>query len=107
MRQFLIGQGFLDDKIREMEEEIEKEVVATQVLVNGKEGVEKIQAEYQEPQSLKFLQKAKELLERYKLFRKIRGDGNCFYRAFIFAQFERMLSDPVECDRYSMRSPCC
>lgn len=82
-----------------MEEEIEKEVATTQVLVNNKEPLEKIQAEYQDPQSLKFLQKAQELLARYKSFRKIRGDGNCFYRAFIFAQFEHMMGDRKECER--------
>lgn len=32
--------------------------------------------------------------------RKTRPDGNCFYRAFIFAYFESLLTDRSEVERF-------
>ncbi|KAL0905397.1 hypothetical protein M5K25_023814 [Dendrobium thyrsiflorum] len=37
------------------------------------------------------LKKIKELHEKYASFRRVRGDGNCFFRAFKFAYLEHIL----------------
>ena len=37
----------------------------------------------------------------YSYMRRTRGDGNCFYRAFVFGYLERLLlrTDKAECER--------
>jgi len=40
------------------------------------------------------------LRKKYGHFRRTRGDGNCFYRAFGFAYMELLLQDPEELSRF-------
>lgn len=35
----------------------------------------------------------------YEGMRKVRPDGNCFFRGFAFAYFETLLNDPLEIER--------
>jgi hypothetical protein len=42
------------------------------------------------------------LTQRYKHMRRVRGDGNCFYRAVIFAQCERALNDADVAKQYGV-----
>ena len=37
--------------------------------------------------------------KKYKCLRRIRGDGNCFYRGFGFAYFESLLKNKEEHER--------
>lgn len=48
-----------------------------------------------------FVQKIGKLEERYRTFRRTRGDGNCFFRGFIYAYLEGLLqnSDLAEANR--------
>lgn len=41
-----------------------------------------------------------DLEERYVSIRKTRPDGNCFYRAFVFAYLESLFGDKAELDRF-------
>ena len=41
------------------------------------------------------------MMSDYKLMRRTRPDGNCFFRAFAFAYFETLLNDPTELERFS------
>lgn len=40
-----------------------------------------------------FLAGVKYLSSNYQALRKVRGDGNCFYRAFLFAYLEKLLEN--------------
>ena len=42
---------------------------------------------------------SQKLQENYTHFRRTRGDGNCFYRAFGFANMEILLQDKDELKR--------
>lgn len=46
------------------------------------------------------MKKIEEIKNRYKKFRRIRADGNCFFRAFGFAYFESLLNDRDEFKRF-------
>ncbi|KAI6229749.1 Ubiquitin thioesterase [Aphelenchoides fujianensis] len=81
-------------------QEIEEEVRNTQVLVSQKEAIDRLVAEYDPAVSPKFFEKAQELAQKYTHIRRIRGDGNCFYRAVLVAELERIFNDRPELDRF-------
>ena len=39
-------------------------------------------------------QRVRDLAGRYSHWRRVRGDGNCYYRAVMFGLVERSLADP-------------
>lgn len=41
-----------------------------------------------------------DLKHRFSCVRKVRGDGNCFYRAFGFRYFETLIEDKADFKRY-------
>lgn len=43
-----------------------------------------------------FKAKIEKLCESYKSLRRVRPDGNCFFRGFGFGYFERLLNEPDE-----------
>lgn len=47
-----------------------------------------------------YLAKVKDLASKYRLIRRTRPDGNCFFRAFSYATLERLLSDKEEFDKF-------
>jgi hypothetical protein len=57
-------------------------------------------AEYQQGNPV-FVQKIDALSNLYSTLRRIRGDGNCFFRSFIFGYLEWLLMnwDREECSR--------
>lgn len=59
-------------------------------------------AEYQSGSSV-FLAKIRKLEAMYKSIRRARGDGNCFFRSFIFAYMENLVhtGDLTERNRYT------
>lgn len=65
-------------------------------------------AEYQSGSSV-FLAKIKKLETMYKSIRRARGDGNCFFRSFIFAYMENLVltGDLTERNRYHVLQLCC
>jgi len=86
-----------DEETLAQQRQIEEEVATAQPFVGEKQPLTALQAEYNERESGEFLGKAKELQGRYPYWRRIRGDGNCFYRAVAFAHCERYLrrTDPA------------
>jgi ubiquitin thioesterase protein OTUB1 len=80
-----------DEETLAQQRQIEEEIAKAQPLVGEKQSLAALEAEYNEKESAEFLRKAKELRQRYHSLRRVRGDGNCFYRAIAFAQLELLL----------------
>lgn len=72
--------GVSDQAIVDQVAAIRGEVESTQPLVGEQEPVESLLVTYAENSA--FLPKIRNLATRYSGIRRIRGDGNCFYRAF-------------------------
>lgn len=47
-----------------------------------------------------YLEKVKDLSSKYKYIRRTRPDGNCFFRAFSYANIERLLEDRVQFNEF-------
>lgn len=47
-----------------------------------------------------YLEKIKDLASKYKYIRRTRPDGNCFFRAFSYANIERLLETRSEFDAF-------
>ena len=64
-------------------------------------------AEYQSGSAV-FVAKIKKLETMYKSIRRARGDGNCFFRSFIFAYMESLVhtTDLTERNRSALSSFC-
>lgn len=83
-----------DELIMQRCREIEKEICDTTSLVGEKEDLSLLEAEYVSDEV--YQAKVKDLLQKYRYIRRTRPDGNCFYRAFAYAYFERLLYYPLE-----------
>ncbi|KAI6189877.1 Ubiquitin thioesterase [Aphelenchoides bicaudatus] len=88
-------------RTQEYMQEIEEEVRQTQALVGKKDNIDLFVAEYDPEISPKYHAKAKELAQIYSHLRKIRGDGNCFYRAVLTAELERCVENKDELERFT------
>jgi ubiquitin thioesterase protein OTUB1 len=62
-------------------------------MVGEIEKPEVLLSEYQDASSPGFVPGIKYLSQKYSFMRRIRGDGNCFYRGFLFAYLEGLLKD--------------
>ncbi|XP_011020888.1 PREDICTED: ubiquitin thioesterase otubain-like [Populus euphratica] len=69
-------------------------------FVGDKEPLSALAAEYQSGSPI-LLQKIKVLGDKYVAIRRTRGDGNCFFRSFMFSYLEHILEkqDRAEVDR--------
>ena len=47
-----------------------------------------------------YFKKMGKLCENYKSMRRVRPDGNCFFRGFGYSYFEKLLSDETEWKRF-------
>jgi ubiquitin thioesterase protein OTUB1 len=79
-----------DEQILQFEQEIKDAEAKKQQLIGPFESIEELYKEYELGSPI-FCQKILSLSESYKGFRRSRGDGNCFFRSFIFAWFERAI----------------
>jgi len=78
-----------DDMIQRQMEAIEDEVKKGPPI-DERRPIDIVLAEYSGQQTdAEFTNKAKELGKRFKHIRKVRGDGNCFYRAMVYAICEQ------------------
>jgi ubiquitin thioesterase protein OTUB1 len=66
-------------------------------LVGEKENLISLESEYSTDDI--YRQKVHDLASKYKSIRRTRPDGNCFFRGFGFAYFERLLDNPEEYKR--------
>lgn len=73
---------------------IEQEIKATQPLTSQLLDLSCLKQHYSESQY--FLLGIDELAQRYSKIRKTRGDGNCYYRSFLYNLCETLLTHPTE-----------
>ncbi|CAG8611350.1 9035_t:CDS:2 [Paraglomus occultum] len=72
------------------EQSVMKREAEKNPFVGRLESIEELMREY-EHGSESYRQKIQKLAEKHGKIRRCRGDGNCFYRALVFAWFERLL----------------
>ena len=76
---------------------IEQEIKATQPLISDLKSIEELKLQYtssddDQTQTTFFLQGIDSLIQQnYKQIRMVRGDGNCYYRAFLYRLCEKLL----------------
>jgi len=73
-------------------ESITEEVVNNQPLISLPKKVDVLLQEYSNTESPGFIPGIKCLSENFSSMRKVRGDGNCFYRALLFGYLENLLN---------------
>ncbi|TFJ84944.1 hypothetical protein NSK_003972 [Nannochloropsis salina CCMP1776] len=67
------------------QEEIDSQIAASQPLVGPLEPPSMLLQAYKDNPEKGFVEGVEDLARRYAKMRRIRRDGNCFYRAFLFA----------------------
>eukprot|EP00850_Spirogloea_muscicola_P018266 SM000165S02227 [mRNA] locus=s165:251891:254249:- [translate_table: standard] len=80
-----------DDSIIAQENAIEAAESQKSELVGDKEGIAALAAEYAIGTTI-FRTKIESLSKSYGAFRRARGDGNCFFRSFMFSYLEQLLN---------------
>ncbi|KAL8519938.1 hypothetical protein ACS0TY_010755 [Phlomoides rotata] len=93
-------ENFRDDDIMLQHSAIQAEEAVKIPFVGDKEPLSSLTAEYTSGNPI-LLEKIKVLTEQYAAMRRTRGDGNCFFRCFMFAYLEHILEtqDHAEVDR--------
>ncbi|XP_021722988.1 ubiquitin thioesterase otubain-like [Chenopodium quinoa] len=93
-------ENFRDDDIMLQHSAIRAEQADKIHFLGDKEPLSALAAEYQSGSSI-LLEKIKILDEKYSAIRRTRGDGNCFFRSFMFSYLEHILEtqDKAEVDR--------
>nr|CAG4648792.1 EOG090X0AE1 [Polyphemus pediculus] len=87
-----------DEVILQQQRQIEKEVAELHQLIGNKESLNCLISEYKEDPVYK--SKSERLCEMYSSIRRVRPDGNCFFRGFGYSYFEKLLSDEEEWKRF-------
>ncbi|CAM8981993.1 unnamed protein product [Rhodiola kirilowii] len=92
--------SFRDDDIMRQHYDIRDQEAEKIPYVGDKEPLSALTAEYQSGSPI-LLEKIKVLSDQYGFIRRTRGDGNCFFRGFMFAYLEYLLvsQDQTEVDR--------
>ncbi|XP_047331392.1 OVARIAN TUMOR DOMAIN-containing deubiquitinating enzyme 1-like [Impatiens glandulifera] len=82
--------NFMDSDIRQQQSAILAAEAEKIPFVGDKEPLSSLEAEYQSGSPI-LLEKIKVLSEQFDGIRRVRGDGNCFFRAFMFSYLEHIL----------------
>lgn len=92
--------SFRDDEIIQQQDAIHAEAAENTPYVGDKQPLSALAAEYQSGSPV-IQDKIKVLGESFAAIRRTRGDGNCFFRCFMFAYLEHILEsqDKAEVDR--------
>ena len=92
--------NFGDDDIMQQQYTIQAEEAKKVPFVGDKEPLSSLAAEYKLGSPI-LLEKIKVLDEQYAAIRRTRGDGNCFFRSFMFSYLEHIMEcqDQAEIDR--------
>ena len=77
-----------DDLILDYENNIRKEIELTTPLISDELPISKLTEEYKSNEE--YLKSIENISKKYKTYRKVRRDGNCFYRSFIYLLFEHI-----------------
>jgi len=88
-----------DEDTMAQQRAIEKEIAESQSLIGSVLTFDDIVEGYAKEDSV-YRKKIEDLKTKYKNIRKVRGDGNCFFRAFGFAYLERLITKPEEYGRF-------
>ena len=91
-----------DELIIKQQEAIQKDIAANSCLVSEKFPLQQLEQEFEADPVFK--SKITKLGEKYSQFRRIRPDGNCFFRAVGFRLFEKLREDATELTRKSVVS---
>jgi len=75
---------------------IEQEIKATQPLTTEQQDLAALKPQYE---AKYFLLGIDELAQKYAKIRQTRGDGNCYYRSFLYSLSEKLLEDTSERSR--------
>ena len=86
-----------DELIIKQQEEIQKDIAAKSCLVSESLSWTNLEQEFENDPVFK--SKVVKLSEKYAKFRRIRPDGNCFFRAVGYRLCEKLLSDETELKR--------
>ncbi|KAL3500955.1 hypothetical protein ACH5RR_035404 [Cinchona calisaya] len=92
--------NFRDDDIMQQQSAIQAEEAEKIPFVGDKEPLSSLADEYRSGSPI-LLEKIKVLTDQYAAIRRTRGDGNCFFRSFMFAYLEHIMEsqDEAEVDR--------
>ncbi|KAK6636326.1 hypothetical protein RUM43_009985 [Polyplax serrata] len=90
--------GNQDVLIMQQQRKIEQEICDSIAIIGELEPVLSLEMEYR-PDDV-YAKKVRDLSSKYKSIRRTRPDGNCFFRAFAYAYFERLLEDKQEYQRF-------
>ncbi|CAG7660278.1 unnamed protein product [Allacma fusca] len=90
-----------DELTLKQQEAIDKEISSTIPLVGDRECVTNLLPEYES--DLVYKDKILEISKTYEFFRRMRPDGNCFFRAFCYGSIERVLGNPGAIQEYRDR----
>ena len=80
-----------DEAIVAQENEIRAQIAGSAALIGEREPLSALQEEYANEGAETFAAKAGALARRYGALRRARGDGNCFFRSFMFSLAEGLL----------------
>lgn len=75
---------------------ISSEVASQQPMISEQIPIDSLLPSYEGAENKGFVPGIKYLAERYRCMRRVRGDGNCFYRAVLFGYLERLLTCKLE-----------
>ena len=76
-----------NDLILDYENNLRKEIELTTPLISDELPISNLTEEYKSNEE--YLQSIENISKKYKTYRKVRRDGNCFYRSFIYRLFEQ------------------
>ncbi|KAI9598342.1 peptidase C65 Otubain-domain-containing protein [Syncephalis fuscata] len=79
-----------DEQILAFEQQVKDSEANIHPLVGEQQPLAILEQEYEHGSAV-YRTKINELDQQYRSFRRCRGDGNCFFRAFAFAWFENAL----------------
>jgi len=88
----------------DFQNQIQEEIENSSPFISDLTPIDIVKAEYQD--NFKFEQSFLELQKRYSRVRRLRRDGNCFYRAYLFQVFEFFINAtgtteaPTPCTQY-------
>jgi len=83
-----------DEMVMKQQEAIDREISTNIPLVRGKEDVRVLVGEYATDPV--YQKKVDEISASYRFIRRTRPDGNCFFRAFCYANLERLVGNESE-----------
>jgi ubiquitin thioesterase protein OTUB1 len=87
-----------DTEILHQEQKIREDVAASSAMIGVLASPEDMVAEYENASNVGFVPGLRYLASKYQI-RRVRGDGNCFYRAFLFAYLENLLIMHASADK--------